>query len=180
MDNLKELRHALEKRFPVKSFETEKGSIYTLLKDGRFQRYKTVEKSLREPHDITVFIPDYDTLLRACPKKVDIKKFVGNNKGEYDSRILRLIHSGYKIHLINQKGKILGNPEDISKADGQLYLAFEHKGNVDLYLPVSAAPKVGWSTYQVTKKDLGEKTETRTHLGHKVNKIVYNNGKVES
>lgn len=175
MDSIKDIRKTLEKKFPIRSFETERGSVYNLLTDKRFQRFKKVENSLREPHDVTVFIPDYDTLIKACPKEIDIKKFIGKSKEEYDSRLLHLVHSRYKIHLIDKQGKILENPEAILKSEGQLYLAFENKGKVDLYLPVSANPKIGYSTYQATKKKIGDKIETRIHLGHKVTKITYDN-----
>jgi hypothetical protein len=151
-----------------KSFETEKGSKYIYLEDGRNQRQKYTGE-IRPPHDITVFLPDFNTLTQKVSKKFLETRDMADSALSYEHSLSTSIYDGfYKFHVIDQNGRILNNPADLAKNQG-LFLTFERDKKINLYLPVSRIPRIGWTVFQTTKNN----QERRTHLGHKVTKIIF-------
>lgn len=49
--------------------ETEKGSVYTYLPDGRTQRFKKAANETYSPQDAIVFIPDWGIGLQSMRQK---------------------------------------------------------------------------------------------------------------
>lgn len=166
-----------QKLADVESFETSQGSRYNVLKDGRTQRYKTAEDDQRDPHNATVFIPDFETLRRAIPKENFREDLFGDDKKTYDQKLDQLFYSKrYKFHIIDKNGKILEDQRSISQAGAGIFLTVEREGKVEAYIPVTPSPRTGFSVYQTTKGN----GERRMHLGHPVTKITYRNGKTAS
>jgi hypothetical protein len=149
-----------------KSFETERGSLYTYLSDGRTERVKyTGEK--RPPNDITVFIPDFEILRKNMSRELLSQAGITDNSEDYERALIELVHNkGYNIRVIDQSGRILRTAQAMATAQG-LFLAFEHEGDVRVYLPVSRVPQIGWSVLQMRK----EGDSRIRHLGHRVTKI---------
>lgn len=161
----------------IESFKTEKGSIYSYLPDGRTQRYKTFDRTLHNPSDAIVFVPDYKTSQAMASKDLLNKRIFGKDEQEYTKVLLSYMGGSPKskqAFIINKNGKILTSNKEINTESGNVYFAaLNEKGGYDFVLAVSKIPKAGYNAFDM--KFLGEdgsKVISR-HLGHKVTKIKY-------
>jgi len=137
----------------VESFETSKGSVYTVLPDGRTQRFKTATKELNEPNDLIVFV-----------------KFK-NAQQEQDFLSAQNRQNGQKLYVIDSKGNKYDTNEQVKGKD--VRLAIVKDGKVVETVETSLEPKIGYNTFdqrRYTEKGEGYRS---THLGNKVAKINY-------
>jgi hypothetical protein len=137
----------------VESFETSKGSVYTVLPDGRTQRFKTATKELNEPNDLIVFV-----------------KFK-NAQQEQDFLSAQNRQNGQKLYVIDSKGNKYDTNEQVKGKD--VRLAIVKDGKVVETVETSLEPKIGYNTFdqrRYTEKGEGYRS---THLGNKVTKINY-------
>ena len=147
---------------------TGHGSIYRYLPDWTTQRYKTAEKSLRDPKDVLVYIPSFDKIKGSIPEEA--QKYIGSTESDYENVLLEYIHDTDKdVFVVNRDGKIIENNKAIADDGGRIYLAFGAKGKVDFYIPVSHTPVVGYSSFDKKTEPDGS---WRRHLGNKVVKIM--------
>ncbi len=164
-----------EKRKP-KSITTSKGSVYTYLPDGRTQRYKLVEKDLKEPQNVLVFIPKIE----------DLKEWAHYNRlpewmKEYPSEeVMEILASDYvqssdhKVVLGDGAGNTIKSNEEAARA-GELLLYFtDSSGKAEFALPVSSDPTLGTTTFdaQFFKNENGD-GRYKCHIGNKVVSIEY-------
>jgi hypothetical protein len=149
------------------SFETEAGSRYIYLEDGRAERYKYTGER-RPPHDVTIFIPDSETLANSFSRESLDRMGLTHKLEDYDLNLIEWVYSGeYGFFVTDQRGSTIENPEGLARSNGDLILLFQKRGIVDFHIPISRIPRIGWSVFQTTSNDEG----TRNHLGHKVTKI---------
>ena len=162
--------------------ETAKGSTYNYLPNGRTQRYKKAEGKHYEPQDTLVFIPDYKTIQKIATKGLMETGVFGGNETEYHQEMLNYLHRGI-ITIINSNGKILKTKEQINAEKGNIFLAFQKTGKereVDFTVPVSTSPRLGYYTFDTRKFKKGEEEMRERHIGNKVVKIGYKDGRVVS
>lgn len=166
-------KETLEKKLEkVQTFETSQGSRYNVLADGRTQRYKTMTKDNRPPHDMTVFIPDIQTLKKSIPAKIFRTDLFGSDPTDYEENLEEIIyHGGYNFHIIDRSGTKIRTQKEINDAK-ELFLTVEKDNKIEAYIPIIAFPKKGYHVLQITKNTAGG----RIHLGHSITKIAYKDG----
>jgi hypothetical protein len=135
----------------VESFETAQGSVYTVLPDGRTQRFKTATQEQNEPQDLIVFA-----------------KFE-NPQQEQDFLSAQNREDGQKLYVVDSEGNVYNKNEEIKGKD--VRLAIIKDGKVVQTVETSLTPKIGYNTFDQRRyEENGEKFRS-THLGNKVTKI---------
>jgi hypothetical protein len=136
------------------SFETAKGSIYTVLPDGRTQRFKTATGEQSEATDLIVFI-----------------KFVDDNQNQRFLRGVQDDNSGTKVYVIDKEGNKYSKSSDIKGKDVKFALVDEKTNEVLETVETKQEPTIGYNTYDERRfaKD-GEQYRSK-HIGNKVTKI---------
>jgi hypothetical protein len=159
--------------------ETARGSVYTYLPDGRTQRYKKATGERKEPKDVLVFIPDYNWIVKNAQVILENKKhIVGEDEVEYLEILVDYVHgTGRDIRVIDSQGKELKTNEEVAKAERPC-CAFLTKGNVDFYLPVTGKPHLGFFTFDTRRFNSGGQWFRSNHVGNKVIRIKYKDGRV--
>lgn len=169
-----------ERKETVNYIETEKGSVYQYLPDGRTQRYKKVENKHYEPQDALVFIPDWSWVSKNAPENVLMK--LGENETQYNQTILEYAQvKGNKIYIVDGKGNKLETNQAIKETKGAVFLWFGHTENTgekdkliqDLAIPVSTEAKKGYYTFDTRKYKTEKETKREVHIGNKVKEIIY-------
>ena len=150
----------IKKEWP-KSFETEKGSIYTYDDQGRTTRFKTVTGKQSVKKDITVF--------------VDLNK-------EQESKILSAYHhfnqedENKRIFVLERQmddsAKIIRKREDV-KYPEKLYLGIVENGVSIFNKKATLTPTIGYQVFDTRCYEKNGLWKTERHLGHKVTKINY-------
>ena len=165
----------------IESIETAKGSRYRYLQDGKTQRFKKVEGKQYEPQDALVFIPDWETIKRIAPEKILKGGILGENETQYHQELLNYQHRG-RISITDSNGNVLRTNKQIDNEKGMIFLAFQKKGSktADFIIPVSTTPQLGYYTFDRRTYEKGGENLTEKHIGNKVVKINYKNGKVVS
>lgn len=154
----------------IRSFTTAQGSKYAYFDNGKTQRYKTSEKEYREPSDILVFVPDFTWFSTNAP--AEMKSKFADEKA-YDTNLILLAQGrDVSVKIVDAKGVVFQSNEDLKKP-GTAYLAFipkreDGKKEVAFYLPVAKAPKIGFSTFDMTHRT----DSISRHLGNKVTEIT--------
>jgi predicted NAD-dependent protein-ADP-ribosyltransferase YbiA (DUF1768 family) len=137
----------------VESFETAKGSVYTVLPNGKTQRFKTATGEQNEPNDLIVFV-----------------KFE-NAQQEQDFLYAQNRQDGKKLYVVDSAGNVYDTNEQVKGKD--VKLAIIKDGKVIETVETSLEPKIGYNTFDQRRYDeKGEKYRS-THLGNKVTKINY-------
>lgn len=162
----------------VVSFETELGSVYKFLPDGRTQRYRQVDEELKAPQDAIVFVPPYERIVDKAPAKD--RPFLGNSPFEYNRNLIMYTqkigkeHTNAKVRIITREGKILRTNEQINNVP-EVFLAFMRDGKtVDFTLPVSKGPKESYLPFDTRMEPLPDGSHmTYVHLGNNITKINY-------
>jgi len=135
----------------IESFETAKGSVYTVLPDGRTQRFKTATGEQNEPNDLIVFV-----------------KFK-NVQQEQDFLSAQNRQDGKKLYVVDSAGNVYDTNEQVKGKD--VKLAIVKDGKVIETVETSLEPKIGYNTFDQRRyEEKGEKYRS-THLGNKVTKI---------
>ncbi|MBD3300361.1 MAG: hypothetical protein GF347_03340 [Candidatus Moranbacteria bacterium] len=155
-----------------RSVETEKGSVYTYLADGRTQRFKKVEGKKYEPQDALVFIPNYDRLKQIAPPEINFEGTFGENEVQYNQILLHGIRDkGQKNYIVDQKGRKLETNHAIANTKGPIFLTFGDSQKVDFHIPITNKPRMGFYTYDTRKYQEKGETLREKHMGNKVVKI---------
>lgn len=138
----------------ITSFETSKGSIYTVLPDGRTQRFKTATGKQSEATDLIVFI-----------------KFVDDNQEQRFLRGVQDDNSGTKVYVIDKEGNKYSKSSDIKDKDVKFVLIDEKTNEVLEIVETKQEPTIGYNVYDERRftKD-GEQYRAK-HIGNKVTKI---------
>lgn len=140
-----------DKKAGIESFETAKGSVYTVLPDGRTQRFKTATGEQNEPNDLIVFV-----------------KFK-NVQQEQDFLSAQNRQDGKKLYVVDSAGNVYDTNEQVKGKD--VKLAIVKDGKVVETVETSLEPKIGYNTFDQRRyEEKGEKYRS-THLGNKVTKI---------
>ncbi len=140
-----------DKKADIESFETAKGSVYTVLPDGRTQRFKTATGEQNEPNDLIVFV-----------------KFK-NVQQEQDFLSAQNRQDGKKLYVVDSAGNVYDTNEQVKGKD--VKLAIVKDGKVIETVETSLEPKIGYNTFDQRRyEEKGEKYRS-THLGNKVTKI---------
>ncbi|VVB61402.1 Uncharacterised protein [uncultured archaeon] len=172
---------SLDASLEIDFVETAKGSVYKYLPDGRTQRFKKAENKMKEPQDALVFVPPYDWVWKSAPKELIANNAFGENELIYDEILLSYVQGeGKKNYIVDRNGRKLETNKQIAQTNGDVYLTFGDAKKVDFYIPVSKAPKLGWCTYDTRKYMNGAQTMRERHLGNKVVKIAYRDGRIVS
>jgi len=136
----------------IESFETAKGSIYTVLPNGKTQRFKTATKEQNEPNDLIVFA-----------------KFE-NAQQEQDFLSAQNRQDGKKLYVVDSAGNVYDTNEQVKGKD--VRLAIIKDGKAIETVETSLEPKIGYNTFDQRRyEEKGEKYRS-THLGNKVTKIT--------
>jgi hypothetical protein len=155
---------------------TEQGSRYKYLPSGKTQRYQPKKGILHPPMDALVFIPDYQTILKAAPNWFDVKGILGANTAEYEGIIFRGIYRRTSQNfIVTLDGLWLRNDLEIRQYGGPVFLTFGEGKNVDFRIPVSPQPRIGYEAFDTRiyfKTEIGMQVK-EIHLGHKVVAIKY-------
>lgn len=156
----------------ITSVETANASVYTYLPNGMTQRFKTVEGKEYGPQAVLVYVPDYVWIVNNAP--AEILRKLGDREAEYEKIILEYVHAPRKkVYVVDANGRKLESNEEVLKTDGPIFLALMSGDTVDIAIPVSPEPKLGFSTFD-TRKYRDEKTGKivrESHLGNKVVRI---------
>ncbi len=169
-------RESKLENIPLENIEvirTAKGSEYRYLEDGRTQRYKKVEDKLYDPQSILVFVPDYKWVLENAP--AELLKQLGENEIQYTESLLDYIRNGEKdCYLLDDQGNKIETTADFKKVEGNVYLALGQKDKIDLTIPVSLFPRIGYNTYDTRKykDEVSGQMKRERHLGNKVIDII--------
>jgi len=144
------------KNIPVKSFETERGSIYTYDDEGKVTRCKTIKDELHKK-DLTVFV------------KLDPKDYI-RVSGAIESDDLGV----YVVEIgDNGKADYIYSREDVKNVDKLRFVVINiHQNECVFSRKASLTPEIGDVVYEVDKPDKEKGTFMR-HLGHRVTKINY-------
>jgi hypothetical protein len=137
----------------IESFETAKGSVYTVLPDGRTQRFKTATNEQDEPQDLTVFVKFKDA----------------DQEQDFLQGVQRSESSGTKVYLIDQQGNKYDTNEQAAGKDVRLALVKD--GKVIDTVETSTTPKVGYNTFDQRRFKKDGEQYRQSHLGNKVVKI---------
>jgi hypothetical protein len=158
----------------VDYFVTEKGSVYTVLSDGRTQRFKNVSNKEHSPTDTIVFVPDYETLktLATDGKTNSIIDMIGKHKDDLHSVLENYsLLMDHGLYIIDSNGKKLRTKYEIDEAD-RVFLAFVSDTKKPFAIPVAKKPRIGFMPFETrTTIENGERFTSR-HFGHAVTKIV--------
>lgn len=172
-----------ERKEGVSYIETEKGSMYRYLPDGRTQRYKKVEDKYYEPQNALVFIPDWAQVSKNAPD--NILRKLGENAVQYNQIILEYAQKkeeGNKIYIVDKEGSKLETNQAIKETEGPVFLWFGRREKndkkdkliQDFAIPVSSEPKKGYQTFDTRKYKTKEGIIMReVHIGNRVKDIVY-------
>lgn len=137
----------------IESFETAKGSIYTVLPNGKTQRFKTATNELNEPNDLIVFV-----------------KFK-NAEEEQDFLEAQNRLNNQKLYVVDSEGNIYNtNKETLGKA---VKLVIIKDDKVIKSVETSLEPKIGYNTFDQRRYEENGVQYRSTHLGNKVTKINY-------
>jgi hypothetical protein len=142
-----------EVKQPVESFETAKGSVYTVLPDGKTQRFKTVTGEKNDPQDLIVFAKFKDA------------------QQEQDFLSAQNRKNGQKLVVVDKDGNIYNTNEEIKGKD--VKLAIIKDGNIIETAETSIDPKIGYNTFDQRRFEKDGEPVRSTHLGNKVTKINY-------
>lgn len=144
-----------------KSFETEKGSIYTYDNEGKTTRFKTVTNEQNERQDITVF---------ANLSVEDQQKFSFAIYG------IRPENANKKVYILEREDddsqRIIFKREDVKNPD-RLYLGILENGQRFLNRKATLQPTIGYSVFDTKHFQKDGQLFIERHLGHKVTKINY-------
>ena len=136
------------------SFETAKGSIYTVLPDGRTQRFKTVTGEQNEPNDLIVFVKFKDDTQE--------QRFL---RGVQDNK------SGTKVYVIDEKGNKYSKNADIRGKDVRFALVDEKTNTVLETVETKQEPTIGYNVYDERRFTKDNEQYREKHIGNKVTKI---------
>ena len=136
------------------SFETAKGSIYTVLPDGRTQRFKTVTGEQNEPNDLIVFVKFKDDTQE--------QRFLS---GVQDNK------SGTKVYVIDEKGNKYSKNADIRGKDVRFALVDEKTNTVLETVETKQEPTIGYNVYDERRFTKDNEQYREKHIGNKVTKI---------
>ena len=137
----------------IESFETSKGSIYTVLPNGKTQRFKTAANELSEPNDLIVFV-----------------KFK-NSKQEQDFLSAQNRQGGQKLYVVDSEGNLYDTNEQVQGKD--VKLAIIKDGKVVETVETSLEPKVGYNTFDQRRFEKDGEKYRSSHLGNTIVKINY-------
>jgi len=161
-------------------FLTEKGSVYSYLPNGKVQRFKTSENLIKTPYDITVFIPDFDWLVRNGPKEK--WRQYAKNPLEYSGNLTDYAYAnGRKLTICDRDGnKTLENSQLNTEKDRFVAFCRQYKDSVkvDFHLPVSRFPQLGFRPYEFSYSQINKNGEAKKehHLGHSITSICFDSG----
>jgi hypothetical protein len=141
----------------VKSFETSMGSVYTVLPNGKTQRFKTATGRQSEPSDLIVFV-----------------KFE-NPQQEQNFLSAQNRENGRKLYVVDSSGNMYDTDEQIKGKD--VKLAIVESGRVIEIAETSLEPKIGYNTFDQRRFEKNGEKYRSTHLGNDVIKINYNSPK---
>jgi hypothetical protein len=155
----------------VDFIETAQGSVYTYLPNGKTQRLKKAERKEYEPQDALVFVPDYQWVNKHVPSQ--FRSLIGENEVQFEQNLLSYVQEkGKRVFIVDEKGNRLETNQDIENVKGQVLLALGDKEKIELTIPVSKVPRLGYLTFDTRKFKSGEEYVREKHFGNKVVKIV--------
>jgi hypothetical protein len=137
----------------IASFETAKGSVYTVLPNGKTQRFKTATKEQDEPQDLTVFVK-----FKNPAQEQDFLE--GVQKSET---------SGTKVYVIDLEGNKYDTNEQAAGKDVRLALVKD--GKVIDTVETSTTPQIGYNTFDQRRLKKDGEGYRQVHIGNKVVKI---------
>ncbi len=152
----------------IDSFETEKGSVYKILENGKTQRYKTITKEKLEPQDLMVFAK-----FKNVQQEQDFLNGVQNREG-----------SGTKVYVIDKEGNKYDTNEQIKDKDVRLALVDTKTNSVIETVETKKEPTIGYNTFDQRRYKENNESYRESHIGNKVTKINQktapdSNGKVQ-
>lgn len=130
--------------------------------------------------DLLVFIPDYDWIANHVPN--NLKDKIGENRTQFKQILLSYVQGKRNQNL---RSRIISkNYDNISskfeaikelKNNNRLYLALinKDKNTIDLDLPITLEPRIGFMAYDCKKEICNGYDLNHRHLGNKVVKINY-------
>ena len=137
----------------VESFETSKGSVYTILPDGKVERFKTAANEKHEPAELIVFV------------KFD------NSDQEEDFLSAQHRQGGMKLYVIDAEGNIYNKNSEVAGKNVKLAIIKDNK--VLAAIDASTEPKIGYNTFDQRRFEKDGEKYRSTHLGNDVTKINY-------
>ena len=141
---------------PVKSFETERGSIYSYDNEGKVARYKTIENKVYK-EDLTTFV--------TLNQEQSIKVVDAISSEKFGVYIVEAGDSGVSNYVYKR--------EDVKNVDKLRFVVIDIPENKCVFSKkASLTPIVGDTVYEVSESNDKKNTFIR-HLGHKVTKINY-------
>ena len=147
------VKEEVDSKSDIESFETSRGSIYTVLPNGKTQRFKTAANELSEPNDLIVFV-----------------KFK-NSKQEQDFLSAQNRQGGQKLYVVDSEGNLYDTNEQVQGKD--VKLAIIKDGKVVETVETSLEPKVGYNTFDQRRFEKDGEKYRSSHLGNTIVKINY-------
>lgn len=148
-----------EKARFVRSFITEKGSVYTYDQNGQTTRFKTATGESNSKQDLTIFVqltPEQNQLV--------LESYQGHTKDK-------------KVYVCEKRGhefKIVRNLEQITDRNNVGLLVLRRSDQkVLLAKKGTLTPTLGFDVFDTRQFQEDGLTYTERHLGHKVVKINY-------
>lgn len=142
----------------VKSFKTERGSVYTYDSEGKTTRFQTATGEKHERQDITVFVD---------LNPVETQEYLA---------AYRLENTGKKIYIIEQQQDGSGNViRDVSKVKDKdkLLIGIVKDKKVLAKHKAVLEPTIGYLVFDYRHFTKDGETFSERHLGNKVVEINY-------
>jgi hypothetical protein len=162
----------------VESFTTARGSKYTVLPDGKIQRYKTNGYEVidgdkqKEPFELMVFFPEWSFIVNNAPPEVF--KALGNTKetfkANFSSKFTGRVN-GYKGYIVNQAGQKLRTTQEVLATEGIVWAVILKEGEQTPYvqIPVEKQPLIGRSTLEMNRIfEHDGSHSTNRHVGNEI------------
>jgi len=151
-------------------------ATYTLRPDGKTERFGQIPQEQGKPQDAIVFVPPWSVIKDAIPANLKLL-FEYNNEEEYQRMLIgyvqRTDNPRARIHIHNHDRIVLTSNREIQEQIEQVWLVLmKDNDTLDLTLPVSKEPRIGWYPLDMTIVQLQDGVwETKWHLGSPITEI---------
>jgi hypothetical protein len=149
----------------VKSFRTEKGSVYVYDQDGKTTRFKTATGEQLERQDLTVFTD------LSLSEEEDVIEAIHHPLGA---------NKDWKVYVVERQKdsdvpKIVRDFSEVKDPD-LLYLAVVNGTKYEVFKKASLKPVKGYHVFDTRHYEQDGEPYTERHLGHKVIDIELEDG----
>ncbi len=145
----------------VKSFSTERGSVYTYDSDGKSTRFRTATQEQCPREDITVFV-DLDGL-----EEADVLSAMYSTSSTMKAHVLEVEEEGKSPRIIRDISEV--------KDPNKVAVGVIKDGSYRLFKKASVTPVVGWCPFEYRRFEEDGQWFSSRHVGNRVTNVEYEN-----